>query len=179
MAWRHLLVALLVGLVLAVPARADLEAGFNAYQRGDFATALKELQPFAERGHTDAQYYIGFMYHAGKGVTQDLSEAARWYRMAAELGFARAQFNLAVIIFDGYDVARDLPEAAKWFRAAAEQGLVKAQSRLAEMYRCGHGVEESLPIRLTPMTATCRVPPLSRVKLGIGWSRGVARDSEQ
>ena len=37
----------------------------------------------------------------------------------------------------------------------------------------------SLPIRLTPMTATCRVPPLSRVKLGIGWSRGVARDAEQ
>ena len=39
--------------------------------------------------------------------------------------------------------------------------------------------EDSLPIRLTPMTATCRVPPLSRVKLGIGWSRGVARDAEQ
>ena len=39
--------------------------------------------------------------------------------------------------------------------------------------------EESLPIGLTPMTATCRVPPLSRVKLGIGWSRGVARDAEQ
>ena len=39
--------------------------------------------------------------------------------------------------------------------------------------------DQSLPIRLTPMTATCRVPPLSRVKLGIGWSRGVARDAEQ
>ena len=38
---------------------------------------------------------------------------------------------------------------------------------------------DRLPIRLTPMTATCRVPPLSRVKLGIGWSRGVARDAEQ
>ena len=41
------------------------------------------------------------------------------------------------------------------------------------------GVDAILPIRLTPMTATCRVPPLSRVKLGIGWSRGVARDAEQ
>ena len=37
----------------------------------------------------------------------------------------------------------------------------------------------TLPIRLTPMTATCRELPLSRVKLGIGWSRGVARDAEQ
>ena len=41
------------------------------------------------------------------------------------------------------------------------------------------GGEQTLPIRLTPMTATCWVPPLSRVKLGIGWSRGVARDAEQ
>ena len=40
-------------------------------------------------------------------------------------------------------------------------------------------VDRNLPIRLTPMTATYRVPPLSRVKLGIGWSRGVARDAEQ
>ena len=39
--------------------------------------------------------------------------------------------------------------------------------------------KQGLPIRLTPMTATCRVLPLSRVKLGIGWSRGVARDAEQ
>ena len=42
-----------------------------------------------------------------------------------------------------------------------------------------NGRVRSVPIRLTPMTATCRVPPLSRVKLGIGWSRGVARDAEQ
>ena len=42
-----------------------------------------------------------------------------------------------------------------------------------------YGYKEALPIRLTPMTATCRELPLSRVKLGIGWSRGVARDAEQ
>ena len=47
-----------------------------------------------------------------------------------------------------------------------------------KLHRLG-GLLRTLPIRLTPMTATCRVPPLSRVKLGIGWSRGVARDAEQ
>ena len=52
--------------------------------------------------------------------------------------------------------------------------------RLARSNKGAPGVDgQSLPIRLTPMTATCRVPPLSRVKLGIGWSRGVARDAEQ
>ena len=48
-----------------------------------------------------------------------------------------------------------------------------------ELTKPAPSVDPSLPIRLTPMTATCRVPPLSRVKLGIGWSRGVARDAEQ
>ena len=48
-----------------------------------------------------------------------------------------------------------------------------------KFYNVSYNIFNSLPIRLTPMTATFRVPPLSRVKLGIGWSRGVARDAEQ
>ena len=57
--------------------------------------------------------------------------------------------------------------------------FVKRALPEAEQSRILTFVETFLPIRLTPMTATCRVPPLSRVKLGIGWSRGVARDAEQ
>ena len=53
--------------------------------------------------------------------------------------------------------------------------LREAEVALAQ----GQSIGQALPVRLTPMTATCRVPPLSRVKLGIGWSRGVARDAEQ
>ena len=58
-------------------------------------------------------------------------------------------------------------------RRKAEEALRKSEDRLVDVVEC------ILPIRLTPMTATFRVPPLSRVKLGIGWSRGVARDAEQ
>ena len=54
-----------------------------------------------------------------------------------------------------------------------------SSKRLVKNIRRVTRKQYSLPIRLTPMTATCRVPPLSRVKLGIGWSRGVARDAEQ
>ena len=63
------------------------------------------------------------------------------------------------------------------FRTLAEQ--VGLREPGAARGASPHSLRHSLPIRLTPMTATCRVPPLSRVKLGIGWSRGVARDSEQ
>ncbi len=34
---------------LAVPAWADFQAGVDAYQRGDYATALREWQPLAEQ----------------------------------------------------------------------------------------------------------------------------------
>ncbi len=60
--------------------------------------------------------------------------------------------------------------------AILTDGLEAVEAACSEVL--SHNVH-SFPIRLTPMTATCRVPPLSRVKLGIGWSRGVARDAEQ
>jgi hypothetical protein len=31
-------------------------------------TALRELTPLAEQGNADAQYYLGVMYHKGRGV---------------------------------------------------------------------------------------------------------------
>ena len=71
-------------------------------------------------------------------------------------------------------------DVAAWFDAASKN-RPGAANRAFEILRSMmfRAEEWGLPIRLTPMTATCRVPPLSRVKLGIGWSRGVARDAEQ
>ncbi len=43
------------------------------------------------------------------------------------------------------------------------------------------GVEDvqTVPIRLSQTPTTCGVDPCSRVKLGIGWRLGAARDAEQ
>jgi len=65
-----------------------------------------------------------------------------------------------------------------WVSTMTHSQLRKFYIQNLLYHEVGHHVD-CLPIRLTPMTATCRVPPLSRVKLGIGWSRGVARDAEQ
>ena len=40
----------------ATPALADFDAGLEAYQQGDFATALKEWRPLAEAGEAKAQF---------------------------------------------------------------------------------------------------------------------------
>jgi len=54
---------------------------------GDYGRALliyeKELAPLGDKY---AQYMVGFMHLAGKGVTENPSEALAWYRLAAERG---------------------------------------------------------------------------------------------
>ena len=80
----------------------DFQKGVEAYNKSDFATALKEWTPLAEQGNVKAQYNLGNMYRKGQGVTQDYKEAARLYRLAAEQGLADAQYNLGVM----YDVGK-------------------------------------------------------------------------
>jgi len=42
-----------------------------AYQRGDYATAVRLWRPPAEQGNAEAQYNLGVMYAEGDGVPQD------------------------------------------------------------------------------------------------------------
>jgi len=63
--------SIVVGLVfmLAAPTWAGFQAGMDAYERGDYDTPLKELQPLAEQGHMEAQFDLGLMYYKGLGVS--------------------------------------------------------------------------------------------------------------
>ena len=45
--------------------------------------ALDWLGRTAEQGHTDAQYNLGLMYSAGRGVPQNDVEAHKWLNLAA------------------------------------------------------------------------------------------------
>ena len=61
------------------------QKGLDAYNRGDYTTALRVWMPLAEAGDADAQQRVGAMYSNGHpGVPRDIVEAARWYRPAAE-----------------------------------------------------------------------------------------------
>ena len=60
--------------------------GYDAYERGDYDTALKEFRPLAEQGEMVAQWSLGVMYERGRGVPQDSVQAYRWYTLAAAQG---------------------------------------------------------------------------------------------
>jgi len=77
-----MLLALVVVLV-AAPACTDYEAGKEAYDRGDYATALTKFRPLAQQGDARAQYNLGVMYYRGYGVTKDDVLAHMWTNLAA------------------------------------------------------------------------------------------------
>ena len=48
----------------------------------------------ANQGIVEAQFNLGTCYEKGNGVTKDLSEAVKWYKMAAKQGDRDAQKKL-------------------------------------------------------------------------------------
>jgi TPR repeat protein len=88
--------ALLLGL--AGLARAgDYEDGHAAYMHGDVETALRLWTPIAEQGNAEAQYMLGLIYHNGRAVPKDESEATKWLNLAAKQGNDDARYLLDLI----------------------------------------------------------------------------------
>jgi len=52
---------------------------YVAYDRANYATALKVWLPQAEQGDAAAQTYVGEIFEKGLGVAPDYSAAAVWY----------------------------------------------------------------------------------------------------
>ena len=65
------IVKILVLMVVLLSKQAsgfDFKAGLEAYNRGDFATALKEWQPIAEAATRTRNTTSGMLYARGQGV---------------------------------------------------------------------------------------------------------------
>ncbi len=137
-----LTIAVLIGL--AAPAWAGYYEGNAAYERGDYAAALREWRPLAEQGHAIAQADLGYAYEKGQGVPQDYAMAIMWYLKAAAQGILGAQFNIGTMYDKGLGVPHDQAEAAKWYRKAAENGMGHAQYTLGLAHVFGKGVPQDL-----------------------------------
>lgn len=138
---RWLIVAC-IGCVLGTgTAAADSDQdGLAAYSKGDYAQASRILRPLAAQGDASAQYFLGLMHERGEGVTKNLQEALKWYRLAAAQGNDKAQFILGRMCLNGKGVPKDYQEALKWYRLAAAQGNDGAQYSLGWMYENGKGI---------------------------------------
>jgi localization factor PodJL len=106
--------------------------------------AAKWVARAAQRGEPMAQYWAGYIYQHGIGVSADPDAALRWYEAAADQGNTKAMYNLGVGYAQGWNGAKDAPEASRWFARAARLGFVDAQFNLAVLYERGLGVPPNM-----------------------------------
>jgi len=87
---------IIMALGLAVASSAALadgktfDDGAVAFIKGDGQAAYQIWKPLAEKGNTEAQYHLGYMFQTGTGVPADKSKALYWYHMAAKNGNGKA-----------------------------------------------------------------------------------------
>ncbi|GEM_PF-2212070 len=126
---------------LGSTAFADYETAMSLQKSKKYKQGFDECWEDAQKGEAKCQNYIGYAYKSGKGTTQDLKEAVKWYRLAAGQGNAKAQNNLGTCYSSGKGVAQDFKEATRWYQLAADQKQVWGLYNLGLAYLNGKGVK--------------------------------------
>ena len=103
--------------------------------------SVKNVNSLADVAAGNAQYHLGTLYEAGRGVAQSYLTAAKWYRQAARQGELPAQFELGEVYRTGRGLHANLNKAVHFMRLAAERGHAEAQYSYAEMFAAGQGLD--------------------------------------
>lgn len=131
MAKFHVIAALALGSALiTVPALADVKAGVDAWNRGDYKSAVAAWNASAEQGDPDALFNLGQAYKLGYGVKQDLAKAETLFGQAAARNHLQAADNYGLLLFQRGEQVRALP----YIQAAASRG----DPRAAYLLGIGH-----------------------------------------
>jgi TPR repeat protein len=117
--------------------------GTNSLAFGGVDADLPEIRTAAEHGRVHDQIVLGNAYLSGRGVRQDLKQAAYWYEKAAGGGDPAAQNEIGYFYQVGLGVPPDPARAVHWFQLAASGGYVDAKVNLAVAYMWGNGVHQN------------------------------------
>ena len=85
-----LLIIALLAPVYAADFQAGVKAGLEAFERGDFVSAVRQFHLLAEQGLAEAQYNLGVAYIEGKGVPKNDVKAYAWLNVAAAQDYTSA-----------------------------------------------------------------------------------------
>ncbi len=123
-------------------ALADVQAGVDAYNAGDYKRAIDEWMPAAAKNDPDALFNLGQVYRLGKGVEPDLKVAEQYYERAAELGHVVAQANLGALYLDRKSPLYDPDKGIAWLKKASYRGNALSRYMLGVTYFNGEYVTE-------------------------------------
>jgi TPR repeat protein/S1-C subfamily serine protease len=114
----------------AVPAYAAVADGVEAFGRGRYADARRELGGPAEQGDPQAMAYMGEMLMRGMGGSRDELKARDYITRSQAAGNIRATYLLGGMHLSGNLVARDEAKGVELVRQAAEKGEPAAQNQI-------------------------------------------------
>ncbi|MCU0947695.1 MAG: SPOR domain-containing protein [Porphyrobacter sp.] len=109
--------------LLAAPALADVKAGVDAWEAGDYARAIAEWQGPAKAGDPDALFNLAQAYRLGRGVEPNSARAREYYAAASAKGHLKAADNYGLLLFQEGEQDKAMPLV----KAAAERGDPRAQ----------------------------------------------------
>lgn len=154
------LLQIAVGLLLPILAVADYQSGLDAYNAGDYATAMAEwkaevaAEPATENLalYREALYGIAMLHWQGEGVPQDYGIATVYLKQAADINHPGAQVKLGYLYSTGQGVPQNYEEAYRYFQMAAEQGDPDARHNLDVMYNQGLIPDPGSELKPPPLT---------------------------
>ena len=135
--------AILVFLAVAQPAWAGYDEGADAFNRGDFDTAYREMLPLAQQGDIAAQFALGLTLTFADEPLQDYTEAFRWLMKAANQGVEAAYVQIALAYELGRGVPIDYAAAFDWYKKAVVDDDGFAELRIGHLYYDGRGFDQS------------------------------------
>ena len=111
----------------------------------DEARGVQLLRGAADKGDSDAQFYLGRMYNNKRGqfgIANDYEKSVHYLALAAAQGHPEAKYYLGLDYELGRGIAKDAIKAARLCEEAAVANVPGAQYHLALLYHDGMGVEQ-------------------------------------
>ena len=135
--------------------RRCFQKGLTAYKNKDYAIAIAEWEPIAQKGYGGAAYKLGKIYQLGQGVQQDYGKAIKWFeragkgRYGAKKKFWRgaAFYTLGLMHLKGEGVPKNQKKAYSMFLKSVQKGAGTWQGlasyNMGLMALKGEGVRKS------------------------------------
>ncbi|MCD7769619.1 MAG: sel1 repeat family protein [Oscillospiraceae bacterium] len=100
----------------------DLNAGADAYQKGDFETAVRLYQKAAAVGNVVAMSNLGYCYYYGRSIPVDKKKAKQCWEQAAIFGDIAAIYKLGDMYRFG-DLKKNLNYSCALYERAFELAM--------------------------------------------------------
>lgn len=111
----------------------NLQAGIDAFNRGDLPGAMTLYKKAAEAGSPEAQVRLAYLLD----YAEDNEKAVHWYRAAAKQEYPEGIAGLAGMYAKGEGVAKDDEKARSLFEKAGEAGHAGSIRVLISAYEKG------------------------------------------